>query len=123
MMQLQLVTQRFTRMRGGVPVYKIKVFYGVKFCLHMFFFTFRIKILTFGLYFVEKPSDFVKSNAMILSGLKIDINPNKLKYVTVTNKVIRKNVTVPEWLVKLANREKVNYSEILTQALEKRLQL
>ena len=38
MMQLQLVTQRFTRMRGGVPVYKIKVFYGVKFCLHMFFY-------------------------------------------------------------------------------------
>ena len=73
-------------MRGGDPVYKIKVFYGVKFCLHMFFFTFRIKILTFGLYFVEKPSDFVKSNAMILSGLKIDINPNKLKYVKITTK-------------------------------------
>ena len=87
------------------------------------FFTFRIKILTFGSYFVEKQSDFVKSNAMILSGLKIDINPNKLKYVTVTNKVIRKNVTVPEWLVKLADREKVNYLEILIQALGKRLQL
>ncbi|MDQ0222706.1 type II toxin-antitoxin system HicB family antitoxin [Streptococcus moroccensis] len=39
------------------------------------------------------------------------------------NKAIRKNVTVPEWLVKMADKEKVNYSEILTQALEKRLQI
>ena len=52
----------------------------------IWFFTFRINILTFGLYFVEKPSDFVKANAMILSGLKIDINPNKLKNVKVTTK-------------------------------------
>lgn len=39
------------------------------------------------------------------------------------NKAVRKNVTVPEWLVKLADRERVNYSEVLTQALESRLQL
>lgn len=39
------------------------------------------------------------------------------------NKAIRKNVTVPEWLVKFADREQVNYSEVLTQALEKKLQL
>ncbi len=38
------------------------------------------------------------------------------------NKAIRKNVTVPEWLVRLADREKVNYSEVLTQALETKLQ-
>lgn len=38
-------------------------------------------------------------------------------------KAIRKNVTVPEWLVRLANREHINYSEVLTQALEKKLQL
>ncbi|EJN94098.1 type II toxin-antitoxin system HicB family antitoxin [Streptococcus ratti] len=39
------------------------------------------------------------------------------------NKAIRKNVTVPEWLVRLADRDQVNYSEVLTKALEKKLQL
>ncbi|CQR24642.1 toxin-antitoxin system, antitoxin component,HicB family [Streptococcus varani] len=39
------------------------------------------------------------------------------------NKAIRKNVTVPEWLVRFADREHLNYSEILTQALEKKLQI
>ncbi|WP_079733138.1 type II toxin-antitoxin system HicB family antitoxin, partial [Streptococcus suis] len=39
------------------------------------------------------------------------------------NKAIRKNVTVPEWLTKLADREGLNYSEILTTALETRLQV
>ena len=33
------------------------------------------------------------------------------------NKAVRKNVTVPEWLVRLADREKINYSEVLTQDL------
>lgn len=39
------------------------------------------------------------------------------------NKAIRKNVTVPEWLTKLADREGLNYSEVLTKALETRLQV
>ncbi|MGT2637996.1 type II toxin-antitoxin system HicB family antitoxin [Streptococcus ratti] len=39
------------------------------------------------------------------------------------NKAVRKNVTVPEWLVRLADRDQVNYSEVLTKALEKKLQL
>ncbi|MDG4515820.1 type II toxin-antitoxin system HicB family antitoxin [Streptococcus suis] len=39
------------------------------------------------------------------------------------NKAVRKNVTVPEWLTKLADREGLNYSEILTTALETRLQV
>ncbi|WP_105156781.1 type II toxin-antitoxin system HicB family antitoxin [Streptococcus suis] len=39
------------------------------------------------------------------------------------NKAIRKNVTVPEWLTKLADCEGLNYSEILTTALETRLQV
>lgn len=38
-------------------------------------------------------------------------------------KAIRKNVTVPEWLVRMADRKKINYSEELAKALEKRLQL
>ncbi|NLQ80722.1 type II toxin-antitoxin system HicB family antitoxin [Streptococcus mutans] len=39
------------------------------------------------------------------------------------NKAIRKNITVPEWLIRLADRDRVNYSEVLTKALEKKLQL
>lgn len=39
------------------------------------------------------------------------------------NKAIRKNVTVPEWLVRFADREQINYSEVLSKALEKKLQL
>lgn len=39
------------------------------------------------------------------------------------SKTVRKNVTVPEWLVRLADREKINYSEVLTQALEHKLQI
>ncbi len=38
-------------------------------------------------------------------------------------RAIRKNVTVPEWLVRFADRESTNYSEVLTKALEKHLQL
>ncbi|HEM3183165.1 type II toxin-antitoxin system HicB family antitoxin [Streptococcus suis] len=39
------------------------------------------------------------------------------------NKAVRKNVTVPEWLTKLADREQLNYSEVLTNALEARLRI
>lgn len=39
------------------------------------------------------------------------------------NKAVRKNVTVPEWLIRLADREQVNYSEVLTSALEMRLKV
>ncbi|MGT2959537.1 type II toxin-antitoxin system HicB family antitoxin [Streptococcus caballi] len=37
-----------------------------------------------------------------------------------STKAIRKNVMVPEWLIRLADREHVNYSEVLTQTLEKK---
>ena len=36
-------------------------------------------------------------------------------------KAIRKNVTVAEWLVRLADCEQVNYSEVLTKDLEKKV--
>lgn len=50
------------------------------------------------------------------------IQANPTPYIK-NNKAIRKNVTVPEWLTKLADREGLNYSEILTTALETRLQV
>ncbi len=66
------------------------------------------------------PSDISKLKAP--DGFVTLIQVNPLPFVK-NNKAIRKNVTVPEWLVRLADREKVNYSEVLTQALESRLQL
>ena len=39
------------------------------------------------------------------------------------NKVIRKNVTVPEWLVRLADHQSINYSEVLTQAIQNQLKV
>lgn len=49
----------------------------------------------------------------------IQIDPTPfIKY----NKAIRKNVTIPEWLVKRADRKNINYSETLTKALEVAIQ-
>lgn len=38
------------------------------------------------------------------------------------NKTIRTNVTVPEWVAVRAKKEKINFSQTLTQALEAKLQ-
>ncbi|WP_057491072.1 type II toxin-antitoxin system HicB family antitoxin [Streptococcus orisasini] len=66
------------------------------------------------------PSDIRKLSAEdgFVSLIQADPSP----YLRNT-KAIRKNVTVPEWLVRLADRNQVNYSEVLTKALEKKLQL
>ncbi|MBG9366541.1 type II toxin-antitoxin system HicB family antitoxin [Streptococcus sp. NLN64] len=39
------------------------------------------------------------------------------------SKKVRKNVTVPEWLNNLAEQENLNFSQILTEALERKLQI
>lgn len=66
------------------------------------------------------PSDILKMEVFdgFVSLIQVDPSP----FVR-NNRAIRKNVTVPEWLVRLADREKVNYSEVLAKALEKKLQL
>lgn len=38
------------------------------------------------------------------------------------SKKIRKNVTIPEWLNDLAEANNVNFSQVLTEALERKLQ-
>ncbi|MCR4257327.1 type II toxin-antitoxin system HicB family antitoxin [Streptococcus uberis] len=58
-----------------------------------------------------------------ISTLKVDHGFATLIQVDPTpflksTKALRKNVTVPEWLVRLADRQKINYSETLTKALE-----
>ena len=55
------------------------------------------------------PSDILKIEVSdgFVSMIQVDPAP----FVR-SNKAIRKNVTVPEWLVRLADREKINYSEV-----------
>jgi len=44
------------------------------------------------------------------------VQANPLPFIK-GNKTVRKNVTVPEWLAKKAEKENVNFSETLTDAL------
>ncbi len=69
---------------------------------------------------LPQPSDIRKLSAK--DGFVTMIQADPSPYLR-NNKAIRKNVTVPEWLVRLADRDQVNYSEVLTKALEKKLQL
>ncbi|HEL1811949.1 TPA: type II toxin-antitoxin system HicB family antitoxin [Streptococcus suis] len=69
---------------------------------------------------LPKVSDIKKLSAP--DGFVSMIQADPTPYIK-NNKAIRKNVTVPEWLTKLADREGLNYSEILTTALETRLQV
>ena len=39
------------------------------------------------------------------------------------SKKVRKNVTIPEWLNNLAEENKLNFSQVLTEALESKLQV
>lgn len=48
----------------------------------------------------------------------IDLAAYRRKY---HSKTIRKNVTVPEWLVDLAKSENINFSQTLTEALKDKL--
>ena len=66
------------------------------------------------------PSDILKIEVSdgFVSMIQVDPAP-----FVIINKAIMKNVSVPVWLVRLADREKINYSEVLAQALEKKLQV
>ena len=68
---------------------------------------------------MPKPSDIMALT--VKDGFVSMIQADPTPFIR-NNKAVRKNVTVPEWLVRLADREKVNYSEVLTQALETKLQ-
>lgn len=69
---------------------------------------------------LSNPSEIKKLSVEDGFATMIQADPNP--YLK-NNKAIRKNVTVPEWLVQLADRDQVNYSEVLTKALERKLQL
>lgn len=59
---------------------------------------------------------FPNSNIALIS---VDMIAYKKKY---QSKKIRKNVTIPEWLNELAEENNVNFSQVLTEALELKLQ-
>lgn len=54
----------------------------------------------------------------IVSLIGIDMIAYRRKY---HSKTIRKNVTVPEWIVDLATVENINFSQTLTEALKSKL--
>lgn len=71
-----------------------------------------------------KPSDVAKLQkanpdaTIVLIG--IDMTAYMRKY---HSKKVRKNVTIPEWLNDLAEKNKLNFSQILTEALKTQLHL
>lgn len=52
--------------------------------------------------------------------ISIDMNAYLRKY---HSKKVRKNVTIPEWLNNLAEENKLNFSQVLTEAIESKLQV
>ncbi|MDU2897804.1 type II toxin-antitoxin system HicB family antitoxin [Finegoldia magna] len=67
---------------------------------------------------LPKPSDITKIK--VEDGFTSMIQVDPTLFIK-NNKTIRKNVTVPEWLVRLYDRQNINYSEVLTTALEKKI--
>lgn len=67
---------------------------------------------------LPKPSDITKIK--VEDGFTSMIQVNPTPFIK-NNKTIRKNVTVPEWLVRLCDRQNINYSEVLITALEKKI--
>ncbi|MDR0922040.1 MAG: type II toxin-antitoxin system HicB family antitoxin [Lactobacillales bacterium] len=67
---------------------------------------------------LPKPTDITTLNVSDGFTTLIQVDPSPFIR---NNKTVRKNVTVPEWLVKLADKAQVNYSETLTNALEEKL--
>lgn len=67
---------------------------------------------------LPKPSDITKIK--VEDGFTSMIQVDPTPFIK-NNKTIRKNVTVPEWLVRLCDRQNINYSEVLTTDLEKKI--
>lgn len=62
---------------------------------------------------------------------KLQLQPNQIPFLVevympmyrdaIESNFVRKNVTLPAWLEKLANKHKMNYSQILQSAIKERL--
>lgn len=68
----------------------------------------------------SQPSDITLDNsASTVALISIDMVAYRKKYHA---KKVRKNVTIPEWLNDLAESHNINFSQVLTEALELKLQ-
>jgi len=56
----------------------------------------------------------------IIALVDIDFNEYRIKH---DNRSIRKNLTIPAWLNNLAEKENVNFSQVLQQALKQHLHI
>ena len=65
-------------------------------------------------------SNIVLKNNEFISLVDIDIYEYRKKF---NSKSIRKNVTIPEWLSKMAEEEDVNFSKLLQDALKQYLDI
>ena len=59
-------------------------------------------------------SEFAGSGESCISLVDIDFDEYRKQ---IDNKMVRKNVTIPSWLNKAAEREKINVSKVLQEAL------
>lgn len=59
-------------------------------------------------------AEFADSGESCVSFVDIDFDEYRKK---IDNKMVRKNVTIPSWLNKAAEREKINVSKVLQEAL------
>lgn len=83
--------------------------------------------LAIAMNYIEKGLDFPPASHIkeiptkdheFVSLIAVDPTPYVCK-----KKTVRKNVTVPEWIAKRAEEAQLNFSEILTEGLQKKLKL
>ena len=65
-----------------------------------------------------KKSEFASAEKSYVSLVDVDFTKYRKK---VDNKMVRKNVTIPNWLNKAAEKEKINVSKVLQEALMERI--
>lgn len=67
-----------------------------------------------------RKSEFASAGKSYVSLVDVDFARYRKK---VDNKMVRKNVTIPNWLNKAAEKEKINVSKVLQEALMERVGL
>lgn len=65
-----------------------------------------------------KKAEFATAEKSFVSLVDVDFAKYRKK---VDNKMVRKNVTIPNWLNKAAEKEKINVSKVLQEALMERV--
>lgn len=67
-----------------------------------------------------KKSEFASAEKSFISLVDVDFAKYRKK---ADNKMVRKNVTIPNWLNKAAEKEKINVSRVLQEALIEKVRL